>query len=477
MTIAVSVVVPVYNPGRYLDPLLRSLDRQSLPTERFETVFVDDGSTDGTAGLLDAWCADRENGHVIHQANHGWPGQPRNVGIAAARGTYIQFVDQDDWLGDEALERLTSYADVNGSDVVVGKMVGVDRRVPTALFRRSVPRAQIGVDRIEDSQTPHKMFRRAFLDRIGLRFPEDTRRLEDHLFVTAAYLRADVVSVYAETDCYFHTSRDDGRNAGFRSYDPVPYYAVVEEVIDLVEDHLPAGAARERYLSRWLRNELIGRLRSPIVRDLPTAERQVFYDEVSRIVRQRYAPTALRATTATVAVGAAIARHAPMSEFYRADDALHRIDVRAWEDDGGIGVALMDAGRTLTPETTLAAVLRAHLSPRIVEPVLADLGARAAERVVPDRITRISGTSRTVFTRDRVVFRAPDETARAGDRIRVASALGPRETTVTAERRRGGGGSAAVARLRRAARRLKDRTARLLPSRVRRVVRRRPRPR
>ncbi len=176
----------------------------------------------------------------------------------------------------------------------------------------------------------------------------------------AAYLRADVVSVYAETDCYFHTSRDDGRNAGFRSYDPVPYYAVVEEVIDLVEDHLPAGAARERYLSRWLRNELIGRLRSPIVRDLPTARRQVFYDEVSRIVRQRYAPTALRATTATVAVGAAIARHAPMSEFYRADDALHRIDVRAWEDDGGIGLELMDAGRTLTPATTLAAVLRAH---------------------------------------------------------------------------------------------------------------------
>jgi glycosyltransferase involved in cell wall biosynthesis len=50
--VKVSVVVPVYNPGRYLDGLLASLARQTMPTSDFEVLFVDDGSTDGTAARL-----------------------------------------------------------------------------------------------------------------------------------------------------------------------------------------------------------------------------------------------------------------------------------------------------------------------------------------------------------------------------------------------------------------------------------------
>ena len=172
MPVKVSVVIPVYNPGTYIEDCVASLRRQSLPPDEFEAIFVDDGSTDDTPARLDALAAEVANITVIHQEASGWSGKPRNVGIAASQGEFVMFVDNDDYLGDEALERMYDYAVANGADVVVGKMAGKGRGVPVELFRRNHPRATVDNAPLIDSLTPHKMFRRAFLDRIGLRFPE-----------------------------------------------------------------------------------------------------------------------------------------------------------------------------------------------------------------------------------------------------------------------------------------------------------------
>ena len=125
VSVSVSVVVPVYNPGKHLQPCIDSLLRQSMPADRLELIFVDDGSTDDSPALLDRLAAEHDHVRVIHQANSGWAGAPRNAGIRAATGDYVQLVDQDDWLGDEALERLHAYAVANDADIVIGKMVGV----------------------------------------------------------------------------------------------------------------------------------------------------------------------------------------------------------------------------------------------------------------------------------------------------------------------------------------------------------------
>lgn len=122
MPVKVSVIVPVYNPGAYIEDCIASLLRQSLPPDEYEVLFVDDGSTDGTPARLDAVAAEHPRVTVVHQENSGWSGKPRNVGIAAAEGEYVMFVDNDDYLGDEALERMYDYGVANDADVVVGKM-------------------------------------------------------------------------------------------------------------------------------------------------------------------------------------------------------------------------------------------------------------------------------------------------------------------------------------------------------------------
>ena len=77
----VAVVVPVYNPGPYLDQCVRSVLAQTMPPGDLEVLFVDDGSTDGSGATLDALAAAHPHVRVIHEPNSGWASRPRNVGI------------------------------------------------------------------------------------------------------------------------------------------------------------------------------------------------------------------------------------------------------------------------------------------------------------------------------------------------------------------------------------------------------------
>lgn len=290
MPVKVSVIVPVYNPGTYIEDCISSLRRQSLPPEEYEAIFVDDGSTDGTPARLDRLAAEDPRMRVIHQENSGWSGKPRNVGITAARGEFVMFVDNDDYLGDEALERMYAYGVANGADVVVGKMAGKNRGVPVELFRRNHPRATVENAPLIDSLTPHKMFRRAFLDEIGLRFPEGRRRLEDHVFVTEAYLRAANVSVLSDYVCYYHIRRDDASNAGFQRFDPVGYFTNLREALDVVERYTEPGPVRDRLFRRWLRVEMVERLRAKRLLGLPDDYRRELFGEIHKVVVERFGP-------------------------------------------------------------------------------------------------------------------------------------------------------------------------------------------
>ncbi|MGH1554344.1 glycosyltransferase family 2 protein, partial [Streptomyces sp. L7] len=104
------------------------------------------------------------------QENSGWPGRPRNVGIDLSGGKYVQFVDQDDELSYEALERLYALAERNGSDIVLGKVHGT-MQGPSNVFKRTVERCTAADAPLFESLTPHKMFRRDFLHEHGIRKP------------------------------------------------------------------------------------------------------------------------------------------------------------------------------------------------------------------------------------------------------------------------------------------------------------------
>ena len=286
----VSAIVPVYNPGSDIDDCIRTLLDQSLPRDEYEVIFVDDGSTDGTGERLDALAAEHPHVRVDHIPNSGWPGRPRNVGIDMARGEFVYFVDNDDWVGHEALERLYATAQRTGADVVVGKVVGhgSGKSIPAGLFRQNRDDVDLHWNPLLWLLTPHKLFRRQLLDDEGIRFPEGRRRLEDHPFVMHAYFHAKRVSVLADYPCYHWVLRDVTTNASMHSLDPASYYQNLREVLDLIDEHTEPGEFRDRLYVRWYHGKVLRRMGGAVFAQWPEEVRRGRYEHARPLALERF---------------------------------------------------------------------------------------------------------------------------------------------------------------------------------------------
>lgn len=124
----VSIIVPVYNVGRYLRQSLNSLISQTL--KEIEIICVNDGSTDDCYEILEEYKAKDSRIKVIHKENKG-TGAARNDGLRLAQGECIGFVDPDDWVKPEMFERLYSLIKENNLDIAMCMPDGFDERNQT----------------------------------------------------------------------------------------------------------------------------------------------------------------------------------------------------------------------------------------------------------------------------------------------------------------------------------------------------------
>lgn len=111
----ISIIVPAYNVEAYLDECMESIIGQSYAN--IEVILVDDGSTDATPQLCDAWASKDKRIHVIHTDNHGLSAA-RNRGFANATGEWIWFVDSDDYIVHDAVEKVSAVVDGQDCDLV-----------------------------------------------------------------------------------------------------------------------------------------------------------------------------------------------------------------------------------------------------------------------------------------------------------------------------------------------------------------------
>ena len=99
----ISVIVPVYNVEKYLPRCIESILRQTYP--HFELILVDDGSLNKSGAICDRYAKKDARVKVIHKENAGIS-TARNAGVDMAQGEYISFVDSDDWVREDYLEKL-----------------------------------------------------------------------------------------------------------------------------------------------------------------------------------------------------------------------------------------------------------------------------------------------------------------------------------------------------------------------------------
>ena len=115
----ISVVIPVYNIEDYLSECLDSIVNQSL--EDIEIICVNDGSTDGSLDILKEYESKDSRVKIISQENKGI-GNARNTALEYAKGEYVYFIDGDDTLELDALERLYDLNIEKNADFIIFKI-------------------------------------------------------------------------------------------------------------------------------------------------------------------------------------------------------------------------------------------------------------------------------------------------------------------------------------------------------------------
>ncbi len=211
----ISIIVPVYKVEEYLPACLDSLVHQTY--KKLEIILVDDASPDGCGEICDSYAARDDRIRCIHKEKNAGQAAARNTGMDVAGGEYLFFADSDDWLAEDALEKLYEGLKRHRADCCVGGCVtvmdggGGEGKAPVG---GKTPDARRG-ERVETSRDAmrhvlldasaawNRLCRREMLE--GLRFPLD-RVNDDECFILRAYERMEKI-VFLDCGTYFYRKR------------------------------------------------------------------------------------------------------------------------------------------------------------------------------------------------------------------------------------------------------------------------------
>lgn len=240
----VSVILPVYNVGNYLNDSLNLLLNQTL--NDIEIICVNDGSTDNSLLILEDFSLKDSRIKIINQENMG-AGIARNNGMNIAQGEYIYFMDADDIVTIDILEKLYYNAINNDSDFVLFKVAkfnekeinynspiyDLEKIFPNADFNNFIFSAlDIKQNVLNVAFAPWtKFYKREFLEKNKLEFP-DISSYNDILFHVKSMLMSSKISFVPEFLYFYRLDNPDSI-----TNDPKKHYNIFS-VIKSVEDFL-----------------------------------------------------------------------------------------------------------------------------------------------------------------------------------------------------------------------------------------------
>lgn len=214
----ISVVIPVYNAEAYLEETLASVEAQTLGMDAIQVILVDDGSTDGSPALCEAFRSQYpDNVTLVRQENQG-VSAARNTGIEYVQGEYLTFLDSDDTWTPKSFKNALRFFKGEGRDVdvVVGDMVLFEKRKSDHPLAYRFKKKKKGVDRLialgtapcdVQSTIGNCFFRTSAIG--DHRFDTDLSTSEDTLFVSRILLEKCLYG--AAPECVYHyRKRADG---------------------------------------------------------------------------------------------------------------------------------------------------------------------------------------------------------------------------------------------------------------------------
>ena len=198
--IFLSIIIPVYNSEKYLKTCLDSVIYQNF--KNFEVICINDGSKDNSLQILQEYAIKDNRIFVINQQNTG-QGIARNRALAQAKGKYILYLDSDDWLEDEALEKIYdklndcptdilifNYNRCDGDDTKTKQNINFNAAFYNLFGEDVFTKEQAKAVLFSTSALQFKVYKKELLIKNDIKYAE-TNFIEDHIFFIKSFLLAE----------------------------------------------------------------------------------------------------------------------------------------------------------------------------------------------------------------------------------------------------------------------------------------------
>lgn len=202
----ISIIVPVYNVEKYIDKCIKSILAQTF--KDFELILVDDGSTDDCGKICDEYAEKDKRIKVIHKKNGGLS-SARNAGIEASNGSYLGFIDSDDYIDDDMYEVLYNNiikenADISACgiyDCYYGKKIKKNKKIVYKTFITEEAIYSIFTDNMIRVSAWNKLYRKNIFDEI--RYPVN-KTAEDAFIIIDILLSCRKIVATSEQKYYYY---------------------------------------------------------------------------------------------------------------------------------------------------------------------------------------------------------------------------------------------------------------------------------
>ena len=221
----VSIVVPIYNVEKYLDKCIKSIIEQTY--SKIEIILVDDGSPDQCGQICDEYAKKDERIKVLHKKNGGLS-DARNAGVRLATGKYLIFVDSDDYVARDLVEKTVSLAEENQCDIVLYDYYyvesdGMEIRSTVVPENKVISLNKEPLLLLAATSACAKLFRREFYIKSNCPFPQGIY-FEDLATTSIFFMKAERV-YYLKEPLYYYVNRENsimtGKNFEKSSHDKI----------------------------------------------------------------------------------------------------------------------------------------------------------------------------------------------------------------------------------------------------------------
>ena len=274
--VSISVIVPIYNASKYIDRCMRSIYAQTFIN--YEIILVNDGSKDDSLALCSKY-AEKDSRITVIDKENGGAGSARNAGLQIANGKYVYFLDADDEISTNLLERVYNEAEDRQSDLVVFaiKRQTVDSDSGNVLHESTTGQREIYIYTKDDFRRQfsklyyegvlfggpvNKLYKMQIIKDNQIAFP-DLRRGQDEIFNFRYYMYTTSCSVMPDILYTYYSYDQKEKNKKYRleyfENTTITYYRTLNNLISTF------GLTEEEYTRRKFDNSFVYSMESTVL--------------------------------------------------------------------------------------------------------------------------------------------------------------------------------------------------------------------